>query len=386
MKITFVFHNFLPIIGGTEIPMYYYAKELIERGYQVEICTNYPIEFKNKGLKEEEIINGILVKRYKYVPLPFDKYIFFSPSVLPDLFSTNTDVFHIFLFPSFISIVTCLIAKIRRIPIVIYPQCYPNRHRFYHSALKRIASFFVDKAIIMGLVKMSNYVVALTNKEAEFYKKKGITNIEVIREPISLQSSPQFEISIIRKKYGLKDYKTLLFVGRVSEHKGVDILIKSLPEVLNYFPKTKLLIVGENLGRLSKYAELAHRLKCNKNVIFTGTVTDLELSCIYKLADIVIMPSIFEGYGRVIVEAWSFKKPVITTKTVGLAELVSKENGILVDYGDSDALSKAIIELLSEGDVAKAMGVAGYRLVKEEITWEKAVDKLEKIYHSVKYL
>jgi len=383
MKIIFVYPFFLPNIGGTEIPMYYFAKELVKRGHEVTIYTNNVIDFKPAKLKKEEVVDGILVKRYNFLPLPLAHAFLFSPSIIPELSSIKADVFHIFAASlSFIPLASFLAAKIRRIPLVLYPQYYPDRHRYHPALYRRIRNIFVDRVAKVWIVKKADFVIALTEKEAEFYRKQGIKNVEVIREPVSLlQSPPQHEIFKVESKYKLKEAsKILLFVGRIIKIKGVDVLIRSFSKVLEDFTTAKLLIVGPDQGYLSYCQELAQRLKCDKNVIFTGGISDSELACLYQLANVVILPSAYEGYGRVIIETWSFKKPVITTKTVGLAELVSPKRGILVDYGDSDALSKAIIKLLQDEDLAKAMGDAGYQLVKKEITWEKAVDKLEEIY------
>lgn len=384
MRILFVFIQFLPNVGGTELPMYYYAKELVRRGHHVMVFTANAVRLKPSNLKEKESIDGILVRRFRFFPIPFYNLFFFAPSLISYLLSVKVDVIHVFSWiPSFFILVPCFIAKIRKIPLVLYPQCYPERFGYYPSIVKRVIGIFMDRTIGPRIMKRANYVIALTNREAEFYEKNKVKNVEIIREPIFLKAHPQRrEILKFKKKYGIHENDiVLLSVGRIVEYKGIHTLIKSLPEVLKYIHNVKLLMVGEDWGFLSECVKLSNELNCERNVIFTGLVNDEELSCAYEVADVVVVPSFFEGYGRVVLEAWVHRKPVIVTNTVGLAELVSGRGGRVVRTGDSNNLAYAIVELVSDLDLAKSLGKSGHQLLQKEFTWEAAVTRLENIYN-----
>jgi len=119
--------------------MYHYAKELIRRGHYVTVFTANAMNFKPSKLKEEENINGIVVKRFRIWPLPFFSNSFFSPSMISALIRVNADVIHVFSIMSvFFTIIPCLIAKIRRVPLIMYPQYLPSRSvLFDNNPLKR---------------------------------------------------------------------------------------------------------------------------------------------------------------------------------------------------------------------------------------------------------
>lgn len=376
----------MPNVGGTELPMYYYAKELVKKGHEVTIFAANAIKFKPSNLRENEVMDGILVRRFRFFSLPFYDQFFFSPSLLPALLSIKTDVVHIFSWlPSFYVLLPFLFAKLRKTPLVLYPQCYPERCKNYPSATKRLVGTFMDRILGPRVFKRASFIIALTKREADFYKKCGVNNVEIVREPIFLTAPPpKDEISRFSEKHGIcDDDVVLLSVGRIVKYKGIDTLIKSLPILLKYNPRTKLLVVGEDSGFLSQCIKLVGQLNCKRNVIFTGLISDEELSCAYEVANVVIVPSFFEGYGRVVLEAWVHQRPVIVTESVGLAELVSSDGGIVVKTGDSDQLAYAALKLINDPKLAERMGKKGFQKLRKEFTWKVGAESLERIYYSL---
>jgi glycosyltransferase involved in cell wall biosynthesis len=374
-------------MGGTELPMYYYAKELIKRGHEVTIFTANSVGLKPANLNEKEIIDGIIVRRFKFIPFPIYNQFFFSPALISALLSLEVDIIQIFSWiPSFFVLISFFIAKMRKIPVIFYPQCNPNRYRFYPSLVKRIFGLFMDKMLGPWILKKADYIVALTDAEARFYKGRGITNVEVIREPVqSIYYPSESELAKFKERYNIgKKDKVLLAVCRIVKYKGVHILIKSLSTLLKSIPNVRLLVVGEDYGFMSYCKKLAKELNCEKNISFTGRISDKELSCAYEIADVVVVPSFFEGYGRVVTEAWAHHKPVIVTNMVGLAELVSKTTaGVIVKPNDPCSLTYALMNLLEDEMLTKIMGETGYQLLRKEITLNIAMAKLEKVYKDV---
>jgi glycosyltransferase involved in cell wall biosynthesis len=387
MKILFVFTQFLPNMGGTELAMYYYAKELIKRGHEVTIFTANSVKLNPANLNEKEIIDGIIVRRFKFIPFPIYNQFFFSPALISALLSLEVDIIQIFSWiPSFFILTPFFIAKVRKIPVIFYPQCNPNRYHFYHSLVKRIFGLFMDKMLGPRILKKADYIIALTDTEARFYKRRGITNVEVIREPFqSIYYPSESELAKFKERYNIgKEDKVLLAVCRIVKYKGIHILIKSLSTLLKSIPNVRLLVVGEDYGFMSYCKKLAKELNCEKNISFTGRISDKELSCAYEIADVVVVPSFFESYGRVVTEAWAHHKPVIVTNMVGLAELVSKTRaGIIVKPNDPYSLTYALMNLLEDEMLAKIMGETGYQLLRKEITLDIAMAKLEKVYKDV---
>ena len=177
----------------------------------------------------------------------------------------------------------------------------------------------------------------------------------------------------------------VLFLGRITPHKGIDRLLKALP------PKVHLTIAGtaghdphppENM-----YPALLHDLARGKNVRFAGQIGDARLPELYRAAQVYVLPSvdvtcygkrveISELLGLTLLEAMASGTPVIATRTGGLPEVVRDgETGYLVEPGDERALRAAIEEVIGDRKRADRMGRAGRELVLEKFTWEKCVDR-----------
>jgi glycosyltransferase involved in cell wall biosynthesis len=232
---------------------------------------------------------------------------------------------------------------------------------------------------------MADYVIALTKAEAYYYKRNGLKKIQVIPEAVStLKPCHPSELHKFRSKYGINENdKVLLMVSRIVWYKGINFAIKTLPFLLEKFCNIKLLVVGPDGGNKDRCIEFAKKLGCETNVIFTGEISDKELDCAFEMADVVLVLSIFEAYGRVVLEAWAHKKPVIVTKSVGSAELLSKERGFVIDYGDYLALAKSIIELLTNTALASRMAANGYNFVESEFKWKRSVEKMLNLYNKL---
>jgi len=370
------------------IPMYQYANALVNRGHRVTVFTGNTFKLKPAKYPSEEIIKGIAVRRFKICPLPLYDQFFLSFGFLISLASFQTDVIHLFSWiPSFFIFSTFMIAKLRGIPLIMYPQCYPERSAYSPSLVKRLFGSFMDKALGPIFFKRADAVIALTQKEAIFYKRAGVKKIEIVREPV-LENKPLGCNSLgnFKRKFGIyREDLVILSVARIVRYKGIHVLIYAVAHLLKNGVNAKLLVVGEDWGFLSKCLALAAQLRCQSHVIFTGHISEAELSCAYEVARVVVIPSFFEGYGRVVLEGWLHNKPVIVTESVGLSEIVSPDRGLVVKTGDWQSLAAALHRLLKDQEMQSKMAHKGFELTKHHITLQKAIDKLEAIYEHVTY-
>ena len=147
----------------------------------------------------------------------------------------------------------------------------------------------------------------------------------------------------IRKKYNLKNEPICLYVGRISPHKGVHLLIKSFKLVQKKYSKAKLIIVGKHT--FPNYTKKLKKIS-NKNIIFAGFVKDKELPYYYAACDIYTTASLWEGFDMPIVEADSMEKPTVAFNVGSHPEVVKK--GILVKKNDVKAFANAIIKMLKK--------------------------------------
>jgi len=122
-------------------------------------------------------------------------------------------------------------------------------------------------------------------------------------------------------------------------------------------------IVGEDVGYRAKLDELINRLGVGQDVIFTGKISEDMLFSAYAACTLFILPAFYEGLPTVVLEAMAYKKLVIATKTGGTKYVVKHGyNGFLIEYGDP-------------GNICD--------VVKENYTWEKSAEKIERIYKSL---
>ena len=157
--------------------------------------------------------------------------------------------------------------------------------------------------------------------------------------------------------------KIILFAGRIDEVKGVSYLIKAFREVLKKLPNCRLIIAGS--GNYDTFFKEAKDI-CTK-ITFTGLLEKEELNELYQIADVGVVPSLFEPFGYVAVEMMMHELPVAVTATSGLNEVVDDTCGlkipitVLPDSVEIDAtlLSEKILYLLQHPNEAKQMGQNG---------------------------
>ncbi|MFH1597688.1 MAG: glycosyltransferase family 4 protein [Patescibacteria group bacterium] len=188
----------------------------------------------------------------------------------------------------------------------------------------------------------------------------------------------------IRNKYDLHDKKILLTVGRLVARKGHDIVIKALKQAAESIPDLVYLIIGKGPEE-AKLKRLVGQLGLNDKVIFAGAVPDRQLPSFYQLCHLFIsvgrqQDCAIEGFGIVFLEANAFCKPVIAGDSGGVKEaVVQGETGFLVDPQDQQAISKHIIQLLQNRQLAHDMGAKGKERVINEFSWLDRAKKLSTI-------
>jgi glycosyltransferase involved in cell wall biosynthesis len=179
--------------------------------------------------------------------------------------------------------------------------------------------------------------------------------------------------------------RSILFVGRLIERKGVAHLIRALGTVRRTVP-ARLIIVGDGPERAS-LERLAAATEVASHVHFRGRVSDEELRQAYAGADVFVLPSVLdqrqdtEGLGVVLLEAMNYAVPVVASNIGGITDIVQHEStGLLVPPGDERALAKALTSLLENPELSRSLGQAGARLLRETFSWDRIVDRWEAVY------
>ncbi|MBR9689792.1 MAG: glycosyltransferase family 4 protein [Candidatus Altiarchaeota archaeon] len=174
--------------------------------------------------------------------------------------------------------------------------------------------------------------------------------------------------------------KVVLFVGRLTIQKGVWHLLQAAKRVISKDPHVKFVIVGSGPD-MPYLIKTAINLGIEKNMVFTGKVSDEELLAAYRMCDLFVMPSVNEPFGIVALEALASGKPVILSRTSGVCEVV--KHCFKVDYWDTDLLASRILEIFHYVELKRALGKNGFNEVNK-LSWKNIVNEFEQVYRRVK--
>jgi len=171
----------------------------------------------------------------------------------------------------------------------------------------------------------------------------------------------------------------VLYVGRLVEYKGVDVLLRAMKIVQEDLREARLVIIGDGEDR-ERLEELSKKLGVEAE--FKGKLPDESVSTWMKKARVLVLPSFsrLEAFGIVLLEAMASATPVIGSNIPGVRD-VAIEGGLT--FSDTDDLAKKIMEVLSNDRLAEKLSRKGLKAVKEKYSWEIISRKIEKLYLSL---
>ncbi|GAH44293.1 unnamed protein product, partial [marine sediment metagenome] len=288
------------------------------------------------------------------------------------------DIIHLNEFRSFQSIIVHRYAKRYGIPYVL--QARGSLPRIMtKQRLKRVYD------ILWGyrLLRNASKVVALTQIEAEQYKSMGVSQdrIEIVPNGIDLaefESLPQR--GEFRKKWRINNsQKIVLFLSRIHKIKGPDLLARAFATLLRDFDNIKLVIVGPDDGYLPVLKKLIQELNIEEKVLFTGLLHGRDKLTAYIDADVYVLPSAYEIFGRTLLEACACGTPIIVTDRCGIADVIDGQAGLAIPY-DKDALGKALRDILNDDQMRRRFGEKAKLLVREKFNWSVIAERIEDTY------
>jgi glycosyltransferase involved in cell wall biosynthesis len=164
----------------------------------------------------------------------------------------------------------------------------------------------------------------------------------------------------------------ILFVGRLENIKGIDILLNSFKYVVQEIPSARLYIVGKGSMRQS-LEDLAASLGIANKVHFKGPLVEHDLAATYMASDLCVFPSLYgEGFGIVLLEAMACRKPVIASRVGGMKEVIQNcENGVLVTPGDPRELAEKILHLVDNPNFSSRLVNNAYKNVRQNNDWSR---------------
>jgi glycosyltransferase involved in cell wall biosynthesis len=175
------------------------------------------------------------------------------------------------------------------------------------------------------------------------------------------------------------EFPYILYVGNLVKVKGVDLLVKAIPNIKKAIPNIRVFIGG--LGPQEKeLKKLVKKLNIEENVKFLGFISGNEKYSYYKSTDLCVVPSFYETFGIVCLEAMACGKPVVASNVGGIPYVVEDgKTGLLFECGNANDLAEKVIILLKNKEMREKMGKEGREKAKE-FSWDKIAEKTVKVY------
>ena len=223
-------------------------------------------------------------------------------------------------------------------------KAYTNKILFITENVVSHEANKVDKLLTkIGFKNASMFLTLSKNVEEElarYSKKKKIYRSEL---PIydCYRHNDSLDISKVKSELGIaEDDNVLLFFGYIRKYKGLDILLKAFPKILEKYPNSFLLVVGEFYDNPKNYLKIIDDLNIGGKVkVINEFVPNEEVSKYYQISDVVVLPYLSATQSGILNVAYGFNKPVIVTDVGGLAEFVEEgKTGFVIKSNSVEAL------------------------------------------------
>jgi glycosyltransferase involved in cell wall biosynthesis len=364
LRVLMVSPCYYPVKGGTETIVRNLAIVLNKNRVQTDVMAFNANQNRNpKWQGKTEKVDGITV--YRIPALKWINSYRFTAGVnfIPGRFTNilkKYDIIHFHEFELSFPFFSFLVQKPKIIHLHGINYNFLKRHHLSRFLLKHLAHLYISIS-----KQMTNELINL-----------GLPYSKIVYLPNSVDTN-------LFKSGKRKEENMLLFVGRISEGKGLHILLKSLQHLKD---PIRLIVIGPPDWDVNYYQNILKMIE-NENrkgkheIKYLGVKEQIELVEWYQKASLFVLPSFIEGFPVTLLEALSCETPVIATPVGGIPEIIKNhKTGILIPTGDSTRLAEAIQYLLENKDIRLKMGREGRTLVTKHHSLEVAAKKLIMIY------
>lgn len=391
-KILMLSWEFPPCVdGGLGRHVAELAPALAEQGVTVHVLTPYPEPIQSS----EEIFPGLIVHRANIAAIDQHADIYtqatrgnkYLVEVAEALWSELGGFDLIHAHDWLVGFAAITLKQKYKCPIVVtFHATERGRWRSDHlanglsQAINRAENVLSFEA--WRIIACSHYMIT----ELRRYFHLPADKLDMIPNGVNLAKSPQFsreELAAFKAQYVSVGNPLIFSVGRLVYEKGHHILIGSMPQILEAFPGTKLVIAGR--GPLLGYLQsIVSDLGINNSVHFAGFVSDLERDKFFAVADCAVFPSLYEPFGIVALEAMTFNCPVVVSNLGGLAEVVDHEKtGLLIYPDNSESAAWGVLQTLERPSLASKCALNARQMLEEKYNWARIAKETKKVYERV---
>ncbi len=247
-------------------------------------------------------------------------------------------------------------------------------HGFYHTSKNRLLKQVHEKVLGSRACRAASACVAITQDDVKVFEGFGVPKerISIIPNGVALE---KFSQKLAGKNEFAKFKPFVLFVGRLHASKGLQFLAEAVKEL-----PCRLVIIGGDSGFEKSLREIVSAFGIEQKVVFVGEASEEKLVAAYQACEMFVLPSEWEAFGVVLVEAMAAGKPVIGSDRGAIPRLVKDgKNGFVVPFADVSKLKEKIALLLKDKKLASKMGQRGKEFAKQ-FSWQTVARDTEKLY------
>jgi len=388
MKVLHITPSYLPAyeFGGPVKTVHELCASLAKGGLDISVfTTNITLE----GRKEVEV-NKEYVKdgvRITYFPVSFPKQYCYSPKLARALMDNihNYDIVHLHSVYRYTTFIGARLCQRYNKPYLLNPlgAIDPSMINL-KSRLKKTAYI---KLFEGGNIENAAAIHAASDFEKEAILSMGFRRpIAIIPPALNLEeySRPRGPRGLNARFPALSGKKVILFLGRVHPKKGLDLLAGAFKKACEKRDDIFLAVAGPGETEyVNKIKRLFENTGVSDKVLFTGALLEEEkISALYE-SDIFVLPSYGENFGIAVLEAMACRRPVIITNRVGLFPDVKEYRAGIVTNCDQKEIAGALLTLLNDESMGKAMGENGRRMAEDKFTNDEVADRTIKVYREI---
>ncbi|MDI6808605.1 MAG: glycosyltransferase [Candidatus Eisenbacteria bacterium] len=376
--------------GGPPKVMYGMAKALAKREHEVTVYTTDAhdgtrrVETRLRNLDSIKVVyhrnlsNSLAWKKKKFIPMGFPL------SLMKNI--ENFDLVHIADTRTIPNFVAGYFARKTAVPYVISP--FGGLLGGYGTKLKMFAKKKVDEYFTRPLFLGADKVLAQTQHEESVAVEFGIKREKVEQLPLGIDLDEFADIESrrneFRERFGVSpEEKIVLFLGRIHEYKGLQLLVRAFATVSRSVKNARLVIAGRDDGYLTAIEDLVRDLGLASKTVVTGALYGDERIAAYVDADVfAITPYHYEETSLAALEACACGTPVVVTDQCSFPWLKEYEGGYVINY-DVQELADCLTKVLSDQELRNRMGSNARRMIEQKFDWTRIAARLEEIYLEV---
>ncbi len=264
---------------------------------------------------------------------------------------------------------------------------YQGPYFYAHNKTDRIKSLMFDHTILTPWQKKNMVVGTKSLLATEYLKNKGIRDVTTIGVGLDLDNlSEQYKTiteknEFVKRVSEQKKDKYLLYIGALEPRRNIIFLLEVFKKIIEKHPGYRLIIIGKGKEEyIKKCFDFMDQMHLRDKILYRDKMEQKYLKDIYQVSDAFLLPTRYEIFGMVLLEAMYFGLPVFTTYNGGSSVLFDGNNGVLLRELSADIWCERILQVVEDDVLCKSIGEAASKTIADHYTWDALADKFIRLY------